>query len=400
MLTCSLAGLKVIDFTQIAAGPTCTMLLADLGAEVIKIEAPGGELGRSFVPCVGGESVTFMSLNRNKRSITLDLKDPEQRAIGKALMASADVVVESFRPGVMKRLKLGYEDLVETAPHLVYCSVSAYGQTGPWKDKPGVDGVIQAVSGLMSVTGSPGAPPCKVQVPVVDMVTGYLAAVAVLAALNRRRIDGQGQYIDLSMFGSAIALQQSTYAAYLADDVVPERIGSAAPYAAPNEALRCADGWIMVAAYHPARWLALCETLGAPELATDRRFADLGSRIANRAVLVKELEQRLISGTKSQWLERFERVDIICAPINDYAEAVNCPAYLQGGLTQHLRHPTAGDIRMPRSPFCVADASTSTDRAPPLLGEHTRQVLTGLGCTEDRIEQILERQRLTTSRET
>ena len=400
MLNCSLTGLKVIDFTQIAAGPTCTMLLADLGADVIKIEAPAGELGRAFVPQVGGESVTFMSLNRNKQSITLDLKDPEQRELCKALMATADVVVESFRPGVMSRLQLGYEELAVTAPHLVYCSISAYGQTGPWRDKPGVDGVIQAVSGLMSVTGSPGAPPCKVQVPVVDMVTGYLAAVAVLAAVNKRRIDGQGQYIDLSMFASAIALQQSTFAAYLADDVVPQRIGSAAPYAAPNEALQCADGWIMVAAYHPARWLALCQTVGSPQLASDPRFADLGSRIENRNDLVTELEKRLSNGTKSQWLERFEAVDIICAPINDYAEAVNSPAYMHAALSQQLPHPTAGEIRMPRSPFCHPHAGISSDHAPPLLGEHTREVLVALGCSEDRVEQVLERQRMAASAET
>jgi len=399
MLSTSLSGVKVIDFTQIAAGPTCTMQLGDLGADVIKVEAPSGELGRAFVPRIGGESVTFMSLNRNKRSITLDLKDPEQRALCKALMATADVVIESFRPGVMNRLQLGYEDLVETAPHLVYCSVSAYGQTGPWRDKPGVDGVIQAVSGLMSVTGLPSAPPCKVQVPVVDMVTGYLAAVAVLAALNKRRIEGHGQYIDLSMFSSAIALQQSSIATYLADDIVPQRIGSAAPYAAPNEALRCADGWIMVAAYHPPRWLALCETVGSPQLASDPRFADLGSRIANRSALVRELEQRLSSGTKSQWLERFESVDIICAPINDYAEAVNSEAYVHTELTQHLPHPTAGDIRIPRSPFCGANVGVSSDRAPPLLGEHTREVLTTLGCKEEYVEKILERQRLTIPRE-
>ena len=392
MLNRSLAGIKVIDFTQIAAGPTCTMMLADLGADVIKVESLTGELGRGFVPCINGESVTFMSLNRNKRSVALDLKDPEHRRLCGELLATADVVVESFRPGVMKRLQLGYEDLAASNPRLVYCSVSAYGQTGPWKDKPGVDGVIQAVSGLMSVTGSAGAPPCKVQVPVVDMVTGYLAAVAVLAALNQRQSGGRGQYIDVSMFGSAIALQQSAFASYLADDIVPERIGSAAPYAAPNEALRCADGWIMVAAYHPVRWLALCETVGAPELAADPRFADLPSRIANRAALVQALEEFMRLGSKAEWLRKFEAVDIICAPINDYAEVVNSPPYVGAAISEQIGHPAAGAIRMPRFPLAPRDAAQAPSRAPPMLGEHTHEVLAELGCSDERLARAFARQ--------
>jgi crotonobetainyl-CoA:carnitine CoA-transferase CaiB-like acyl-CoA transferase len=291
----------------------------------------------------------------------------------------------------MKRLQLGFDDLAAINPRLVYCSVSAYGQTGPWKDKPGVDGVIQAVSGLMSVTGSPDAPPCKVQVPVVDMVTGYLAAIAVLGALNQRHSDDRGQYIDMSMFGSAIALQQSTFAAYLADDIVPERIGSAAPYAAPNEALRCADGWIMVAAYHPARWLALCQTLGAPDLAVDDRFAELGSRIANRKVLVQELEKFMRRWSKAEWLRRFEAVDIICAPINDYAEVVASPTYVDAGISEQIMHAAAGAIRVPRSPFSARNATPTPPTAPPMLGEHTREVLAELGCTDELIGNVLAR---------
>lgn len=389
MLTRSLAGLKVIDFTQIAAGPTCTMTLADLGADVIKVESLSGELGRGFVPCIAGESVTFMSLNRNKRSVALDLKDPAHRLACMELVSTADVVVESFRPGVMKRLGLGYDDLSAVNPRAIYCSVSAYGQTGPWKDKPGVDGVIQAVSGLMSVTGSAGAPPCKVQVPVVDMVTGYLAALAVLGALNQRHLEGRGQYIDVSMFSSAIALQQSSLGSYLADHIVPERIGSAAPYAAPNEAVRCADGWIMLAAYHPARWLALCETLGAPELATDARFADLASRITHRTVLVQVLEQLMSGGSRAEWLRRFEAVDIICAPINDYADVVASPPYVQAGLTEQMQHPAAGPISLPRSPFSLQDAPQAASRPPPMLGQHTREVLAELGCADDLIDRVV-----------
>ncbi|MEY4249677.1 MAG: hypothetical protein RJA87_1310 [Pseudomonadota bacterium] len=380
MLTRALTGLKVVDFTQIAAGPTSTLMLADMGADVIKVEALAGELGRAFVPRINGESITFMSLNRNKRSIALDLKDPDHLRLCLELVATADVLVESFRPGVMDRLQLGYEALSAVNPALIYCSISAYGQIGSWKDKPGVDGVIQAVSGLMSVTGTPGAPPCKVQVPIVDMVTGYLAAMAVLGAVHQRQREGRGQYLDISMFASAIALQQSTLAAYLVDQVVPERIGSAAPYAAPNEALRCSDGWIMVAAYHPERWRALCDALNAPELEIDERFADLASRITNRVMLVQMLETLMATGSKAHWLREFEARDIICAPINDYAEVVNSVPYVEGQFSERFDHPTAGFITMPRSPLIQPAEGQGTQHPPPLLGEHTREVFENLGC--------------------
>ena len=389
MLSQSLNGLKVIDFTQIAAGPTCTMMLADLGADVIKIESLSGELGRAFVPWIDSESVTFMSLNRNKRSVALDLKNKDHLQICLELLLQADVVVESFRPGVMQRLGLGYEQLKENNPRLIYCSVSAYGQSGPWKDKPGVDGVIQAVAGLMSVTGSADAPPCKVQVPVVDIVTGYLAAVSVLAALTQRGKTEMGQHLDVSMFGSAVALQQSALAAYMADKIIPERIGSAAPYAAPNEALRCADGWIMVAAYQPARWKALCEVVGAPELLTDPRFMELAERIQNRAELVRALESRMLSQTKQAWIQALEAADIICGPINNYAEVVRAPPYVEANMSEHIEHSSVGLITMPRFSLKSIGELPAARRPPPRLGEHTREVLLAMGHSSSRIDTLL-----------
>lgn len=389
MLSQSLNGLKVIDFTQIAAGPTCTMMLADLGADVIKIESLSGELGRAFVPWIDSESVTFMSLNRNKRSVALDLKNMDHLQICLELLLQADVVVESFRPGVMQRLGLGYEQLKENNPRLIYCSVSAYGQRGPWKDKPGVDGVIQAVAGLMSVTGSADAPPCKVQVPVVDIVTGYLASVSVLAALTQRGKTEMGQHLDVSMFGSAVALQQSALAAYMADKIIPERIGSAAPYAAPNEALRCADGWIMVAAYQPARWKALCEVVGAPELLTDPRFMELAERIENRAELVRALESRMLSQSKQAWIQALEAADIICGPINNYAEVVRAPPYVEANMSEHIEHSSVGLITMPRFSLKSIGELPAARRPPPRLGEHTREVLLAMGHSSSRIDTLL-----------
>ncbi|MEY4238079.1 MAG: hypothetical protein RL339_680 [Pseudomonadota bacterium] len=372
MLSGALKGIKVVDFTQVVAGPACTQTLADMGAEVIKIEAPGGDLCRALPPFPGGESLPFMVLNRDKQSVVLDLKDPAQVTQALALIDQADILVESFRPGVMERLGLGYETLRARSPRLIYCSISAYGQHSPDKGLPGVDGVIQAVSGLMSVTGLPDAEPCKVQVPVVDMVTGYLASISVLGALALRQREGVGQHLDVSMFGSAIALQQTGLATYLHDGLVPARTGSAAPYSTPNEALRCADGWIMVAAYHPARWQAFCRVLGVPELADDPRFAEAGVRLQNRAELVTLLEQSLMTRPKHEWLPLLYRADIICGPINDYREVTESAAFQTAALAETCMHPSAGELNLPRSPFRHPG---SHRRPAPRLGEHNQAVL-------------------------
>lgn len=395
MLGNALTGLKVIDFTQIAAGPTCTMMLAGLGANVIKIEAPSGELGRALTPHVNDESVSFMALNRNKRSVALDLKNKAHLRIARQLTATADVVVESFRPGVMDRLSLGYQQIQEDNPRVVYCSISAYGQEGPWKDKPGVDGVVQAVSGLMSVTGVAGSAPCKVQVPIVDVVTGYLASVAVLAALAQRDREGVGQHLDVNMFASAIALQQAAFSVYMADGVVPDRLGSAAPYAAPNEALRCADGWIMVAAYHPARWEALCEVLGIPDKAADPRFADLPRRIANRPELIQLLEEQMVKRSKNEWIGAFQAADIICGPINDYSEVVNSSQFAHFRMAEKIVHPAAGEMVMPRFPLSAVGELPSTRRPAPLVGEHTKDILSELGYDAEDTELLSTSQRKT-----
>lgn len=389
MLGDSLSGIRVIDFTQVAAGPVCTQTLADLGADVIKIEAPTGELCRALAPFIEGQSLGFMALNGNKRSVALDLKNPQQLEAALQLAAGADVVVESFRPGVMQRLGLGYEDVRRRNPGVIYCSVSAYGQEGAWQHKPGVDGVLQAVSGLMSVTGLPEAPPCKVQVPVVDMVTGYVAAIGVLGALTRRRRggaggnDGEGQWIDASMFASAIALQQMSFASYFADGIPPARIGSAAPYAAPNEALRCADGWIMLAAYHPSRWEALCGVLECPGLLIDSRFCELSGRIAHRRELVQLLEERMTRRSRAEWLKRFEAVDIICAPINDYSEVIASPAFADARLSETVRHPIAGELTLPATPLRTVGEVPRARRPAPLVGEHTREVLRAAGIAHE-----------------
>jgi crotonobetainyl-CoA:carnitine CoA-transferase CaiB-like acyl-CoA transferase len=389
MLANALDGLRVIDFTQVMAGPSCTQYLADLGADVVKVEAPSGDLSRALSPWVHGESVAFLALNRNKRSIVLDLKQSAHRLVASRLVAEADVVVESFRPGVMSRFGLDYAEVSAENPRLIYCSVSAYGQQGAARDLPGVDGVLQAVSGLMSVTGVPGGQPCKVPVPVVDLVTGSFATISILAALAQRQRTGLGQHVEASMFASAIALQHVSFASYFADGHVPGPQGNAAPYSTPNEALRCADGWIMVAAYHPARWQALCAAIGEPELASDPRFAENKDRLQHRETLLRLLEARMLAHPRAFWLEKFAAVDIICGPINNYAEVAQSAPFVDAALTEILHHPVAGALTMPRCVIGAVGERPQARRAAPTLGQHTREVLVELGIPPENIEAVI-----------
>ncbi|MEJ8836339.1 CaiB/BaiF CoA transferase family protein [Ramlibacter sp. AN1133] len=386
----ALAGVMVLDFSQVGAGPTCGMLLGDLGADVIKIEPPAGDIGRKLgPPWQHGESVVSMSFNRNKRSIAIDLKKPQGPQLVRRMAARADVVLESFRPGVMDRLGLGYEALRLLNPRLVFCSVSAYGQTGPWRDKPGVDGIIQAVSGLMSNIGSEDSPPMKVLTPAADMTTGFLAMGAILAALRVRDATGAGQHLDVNLYNSAIMLQQSAVASYLSCGEKPARTGTAAPYSAPNEAYPTRDGWIMIAAYHEDRWKALCALLGDPALAGDERFATNAQRVANRKALMSELSRRLATHTSAEWQERMEAVDIICGPIADYDMLAASPQLAHNGVIVEMRTADAGVVRMPGAAFGDRDAQARVRRGPPAIGEHSVEILHAAGVPEDEIAALL-----------
>ena len=386
----ALAGIRVLDFSQVGAGPTCGMLLGDMGADVIKIEAPGGDIGRKLgPPWQNGESVVSMSFNRNKRSIVIDLKKPQGPAIVARMAEQADVVLESFRPGVMDKLGIGYAAFAAKTPGIVFCSISAYGQSGPWRDKPGVDGMLQAVSGLMSTIGGEGAPPAKVQVPAVDMTTGFLATTAVLAALRQRERTGRGQHLDVNMYNSAVMLQQSGIASYLSSGEKPTRIGSAAPYSAPNEAYPTRDGWIMIAAYHEDRWKALCQVLGDPELASHPEFATNPARVAHRAKLAEALGRRLAAKTTSEWQAAMEAQDIICGPIAEYDAVMASPQLEHNGAIVEMEHPAAGTVRMPGMAFGDRDAQSRVRRAPPMLGAHSREVLEQFGFGADQIENLL-----------
>lgn len=383
MLRQALEGLTVVDFTQIGAGPTATMLMADMGARVIKVEPPGGEMGRGLGPgWIGEDSALFHGFNRNKLGVSIDLKRPEGFDVARRLVATADIVVESMRPGVMTRLGLGHADLAQEHPALIYCSISAYGQEGPYADRAGVDGIIQADSGLMSLIGVEGGEPCKVQAPVVDVMTGYVAVVGILARLAQRARDGRGGHLDVSLFNAALALQQSSLASYLADGDLPVRAGSAAPYSAPNQAFRTADGWIMVAAYMPDRWRRLCETLGLAALADDPRFATSPLRVANRAAMVEALTAVFVTRGTDAWLAALQAVDILCARVATYDDVAQHPQVAANRMFADIPHAALGTIRMPGFAIDSAVSNAAPTRPAPACGEHTRAVLRDLGYAD------------------
>jgi crotonobetainyl-CoA:carnitine CoA-transferase CaiB-like acyl-CoA transferase len=385
MLTDSLKNIKVVDFSHIVAGPVCGMLLGDMGADVIKVEPLGGELGRAIgPPWQQQQSVTSLSVNRNKRGIALDLKSVDGRVVALALMRDADVVIESFRPGVMARLGLDYDIVKALNPAVVYCSISAYGQKGPLHKRPGVDGNIQAVTGLMSMMGNPGSTPAKVPIPIADMVTAYLSVISILASLQGRLHQHGGEHLDVSLYNCTLMLQHLSLSSFLTTGQAPEKTGSAAPYAAPNEAFKTADGWIMVAAYHPARWTALCGLLELPELVQDERFLDNPARVQNRAQLHPLLEQRFVRRGSAHWLQQLEQQDILCAPVANYDELTCTDHYLQSGVEIELQHVEAGVLRMPG--FAINSHPGAPLMPPPAVGEHTAEILAALGFTEQQIE--------------
>ncbi len=390
MLGTAYSGVRVLDFSQIGAGPLCGMLMGDMGADVIKVEALSGDLGRRLgPPWLNGESVIAMSFNRNKRGLAIDLKNPEALAAVRGMAARADVVLESFRPGVMERLGLGYAALAAIRPALVYCSVSAYGQASPWRDRAGVDGIVQAISGLMSNIGIEGAPPCKVQVPAVDMTTGFLAALAVAAALRTADRSGSGEHLDVSMYNASMLLQLPALATYFASGEKPARIGSAAPYAAPNEAVPTKDGWIMLAAYQEDRWKSLCELIGRPDLAADASFASIAARVKNRARMVDILSAAFCSRTTREWMPLLEGRDILCAPIADYDEVTATDQFAASGVAVQLDHPVAGRVTLPGFAIGDRDAQSRQHRPPPVVGQHSVEVLAEYGVPRDAIDRLV-----------
>ena len=383
----ALAGVRVLEIGVFMAAPFATMQLADLGADVVKVESPdGGEPVRGTGPFVAGESSPFLRLNRGKRSVALDLKSEEGRGAFLALAGSADVLVENLRPGAMRRLGLGYDDLSAGNPRLVYASASGFGQDGPLADRPGLDIMAQARGGLMSITGPPGGAPAKVGVPLADLTCGLYVAIAVLAALGEREASGQGQYVDVSLLESAVSLAVWEAGRYWATGDVGGPLGSAHQSQAPYQAVPTADGWLTLGAITPKTWAGLCDVLGLDDLADDPRFRTSTERHARRDELLPLVEARTRQQPTGTLVERLEAAGVPCAPIATYDEVFTDEHLGARDFYWDAPHPAAGPVRQVGSPMRLSRTPPTRGDAGPQLGRHTREVLLEAGMDDAQVD--------------
>jgi crotonobetainyl-CoA:carnitine CoA-transferase CaiB-like acyl-CoA transferase len=386
-----LEGLKVIDLSHIMAGPACSMLLADMGADVIKVEKiPGGEDARRMVPpTVGDESAAFLIMNRNKRGIALNLKTEAGRDALSRLLKDADVLIENYRRGMMEKMGFGYDAVHALNPKLIYCSISGFGRTGPYADRGGFDLVAQGMSGLMSITGErPGCPPMKVGAPVTDITAGILACVGVLAALHTRESTGQGQMVDTSLFEAGITHTYWHSAICFATGQAPGPMGSAHPLNAPYQAFPASDGWITVGAANQENWLRLLEALGAPELRDDPRFVNNAGRMQNLSLLTDALAPLFQRNSVAEWQRRLEEVGVPAGPVLDIAQMHADPQALAREMIVETLHPTVGPTKAIGLPIKFSDTPGGVRRAAPVFGQHTREVLREHGYSDAEIDQM------------
>ncbi len=386
-----LAGIRVLEVGNYMAAPFCSMQLADLGAEVIKVEHPdGGDQVRLSAPLIDGEGSAFMRLNRNKRSLALDLKTDQGREIFQKLVATADVVVENLRPGTMKDLGLDHETLRRLNPRLVYVAASGWGQDGPLRDQPGMDIMAQARSGLMSITGTAGGDPVKVGVPMCDLVCALYGALAAVAALYARRTTGTGQFIDVSLLEAGVSFAIWEAGRYFATGEIPKPSGSAHQSAAPYQAFRAADGWLTIGATTGFTWNALCEGLGLESLLDDELYFDASLRHQNREVLAATIESVTRTKPAAHWLAVLGEAGVPCAPIKDFGQVFNDPHLLARQYFWDAPHRKVGSVRQLGSPMRFSDAVTRRDNAGPLLGEDSAALLAELGYSGPEVSTLIE----------
>ncbi|MCI0548984.1 MAG: CoA transferase [Candidatus Rokubacteria bacterium] len=389
----ALDGLRVIDQTQVMAGPFCSMLLADMGAEVIKVEPPAGDPTRRTGPMATPTvSAAFLAVNRNKRGLTLDLKQPEGVEILKQLVATADVLVENYRPGVARRLGVDHDTLSRVNPRLVYCSISGFGQTGPYADRGGYDLIAQGMSGIMSATGTEGGGPVKVGVPVADLGAGLFAVLGILCALRARRITGRGQLVDTSLFEAGVALSQWEATEYWYTGQVPKPLGTAHRLNAPYQAFRASDGFFTVGAANEKLWPLFAGLLGLSALTEDPRFLRVGDRVRNRAELERLVEAVTRHRTRAHWLERSEAAGIPAGPIYSVPEAHADPQAQARHMVQECAHPEAGPTRALGNPVKLSKTPATLRKAAPRLGEDTDAILGDLGVAAPAVAALRARQ--------
>ena len=384
----ALEGIRVLDVTQVMAGPFCAMQLCDMGADVIKVEPPGGDSTRRMAGGSGTDSPGFNALNRGKRGIVLDLTTASGQRAFRRLLERADIVIENYRPGVMRRFGLDYAALAAEHPALIYASISGCGQTGPDAAKGGFDLIAQGVSGLMSVTGEPGGPPAKAGVPLTDLGAALFALSAVLAALHYRGRTGRGQHIDTSLVEAGVAFSVWESAQYFAEGIAPEPLGSAHRMFAPYQAIRCADGYITLGAANDRLFQRLCELLGHPEWIADASYASDALRVRNRAALIARIEAITATEPRRHWLARLDAAGVPCGPINDYAEAFADPQIRARGMIVEVDHPTLGRLRTLGSPIKMSETPPVDSRRAPLLGEHTHEVMREAGYSDREIAEL------------
>jgi crotonobetainyl-CoA:carnitine CoA-transferase CaiB-like acyl-CoA transferase len=385
-----LEGIRVVDVSRVLAGPFCTMILGDLGAEVIKVEAPGGsDDTRGWgPPYAAGESAYYLCTNRNKRGITLDLKKEEGKRIFLRLIREADVLVENFKVGTLARMGLAPERLRKINPRLVVAEITGFGQTGPFSSLPGYDFIIQALGGLMSITGSEESGPMKVGVAIVDVLAGLYAALGILAALHERKRSGEGQIVDTALLDVCVASLVNVASNYLVGGKVAKRLGNAHPNIVPYQSFRAADQEMVIAVGNDRQFAKLAEVLGRPELAKDERFATNPNRLSHREELTEALQRVFERRPAREWIERLQEAGIPCAPIQRIDQVFDHPQVRAREMVVEMPHPSAEKVRLVGSPIKLSRTPVTYRRHPPLVGEHTREILRELGYSEEEIEKL------------
>ena len=386
----ALEGIKVLDLSRALAGPYCTMMLADMGAEVIKLEMPGrGDDSRSWgPPFVEGESAYFMSINRNKKSITLNMKSDKSTEIIHKLIKQSDVLVENFRPGAMERLGLGYEQVKAMNPRIIYCSISGFGQDGPYSMLPGFDQVLQGMGGLMSITGELGGPPIKVGVAIADISGGMFASNGILVALYNREKTGKGQMVDVSLLDSQVAWLTYRAGAYFASGEIPQPMGSGHPVIVPYQAFKAKDVFINIAVGNDQLWERFCKAVGLENVMNDPKFATNAKRVENREEIVKIISDLIVTKDGEEWLKIITDAGVPCGPIYTVDKVFADPQVLHREMVKELDHPKAGKVKVTGIPIKLSDTPGEVETAPPVLGQHTQEILTELGYSDKDLEKL------------